>query len=57
MIVPGKEVLHSLRYHLQETLGVSLTNTRIIDAMHRDEVPHDLQDLLRALDTFRKSPF
>jgi hypothetical protein len=52
-IVPGKEVIRDLRTHINETLSVSLTDARIIDVMHRDEVPSDLQDLLSALDTFR----
>ena len=54
-IVPGKEVLRLLKSHLQETFGVSLTDARIIDAMHRDDLPSDLQKLLQGLDTFRTS--
>jgi hypothetical protein len=54
-VVPGKEVLRSLRSHLQENLGVSLTDTRIIESMRRDEIPDDLRELLQALDGFRQS--
>jgi energy-coupling factor transporter ATP-binding protein EcfA2 len=54
-IVPGKEVLRTLRAHLQEHHGVSLTDARIVDAIHRDEIPEDLKDLLRSVDAFRTS--
>lgn len=54
-IVPGKEVLGKLRAYLQEHLGVSLTDARIVDAIHRDEIPEDLRDLLHAVDAFRTS--
>lgn len=54
-IVPGKEVLAAFRGHVQTLLGVSLTDARIIDGMHKDDVPHDMRELLMALDEFRKS--
>jgi energy-coupling factor transporter ATP-binding protein EcfA2 len=54
-IVPGKDVLRALRSHLHENLGVSLTDARIVETMHRDEIPDDLQGLLQALDGFRES--
>jgi hypothetical protein len=54
-IVPGKEVLRALRTNLQEHFGVSLTDARIVDAIHRDEIPEDLRDLLQAVDKFRTS--
>jgi hypothetical protein len=54
-IVPGKDVLRALRSHVQENFGVSLTNARIVEGMRRDDIPNDLQELLRALDGFRKS--
>ena len=52
-IVSGKEVLRAFRAYLQQQLGVSLTDARIVDAIHRDEVPEDLRDLLHAVDAFR----
>jgi hypothetical protein len=52
-IVPGKDVLRALRAYLQEHLRVSLTDARIVDAIHREEVPGDLKDLLYAIDAFR----
>lgn len=54
-IVPGKDVLRALRSRLQEDVGVSLTDARIVDSMHRDEIPSDLEALLHALDRFRTS--
>ena len=54
-IVPGKEVLRAVRAYLQEHVGVSLTDARIVDAIHRDEIPEDLRDLLDAVDGFRTS--
>ena len=54
-IVPGKEVVRALRAYLQEHFGVSLSDARIVDAIHRDEIPEDLKDLLYAVDAFRTS--
>jgi energy-coupling factor transporter ATP-binding protein EcfA2 len=54
-IVPGKEVLRALRTHLQEHFGVSLTDSRIVESMRRDDIPDDLQELLQTLDKFRQS--
>lgn len=53
-LVPGKEVLGSFRERIQTTLGISLTDSRIIDAMRKDDVPIDLQHLLHEIDNFRK---
>ena len=36
-LVPGKEVLAQFRARVQESLGVTLTDNRVIDAMRRDE--------------------
>ncbi len=54
-IAPGKEVLRAVRTHLQEQLGVSLTDTRIIEAMRKDDIPEDLRNLLHEIDKFRTS--
>ena len=54
-IVPGKDVLRALRAYTQEHLGVSLTDARIVDAIHREEIPGDLRDLVHAIDAFRTS--
>lgn len=53
-LVPGKIVLRSLRDIVQRDFGVVLTDSRIIDAFHRDEIPQDLQTLIRVLDEFRR---
>lgn len=54
MIVPGKEVIRRLRASIQERFNLSLTDARIIDSMHRDQIPQDLCDLLMKLDAFRQ---
>ena len=38
--------------HLQQRYGVSVTVAGIIDAVHVDEIPAELQDLLRGLGEF-----
>lgn len=53
-LLPGKEVLRMLRERLQRTLGVSLTDARIVESMHKDEVPQDLVKLLEELENLRK---
>jgi len=55
VIVPGKEVLRDMRTRLQIGIGLSLTEARIVEAMRRDEIPKDLEVLLRQIDEFRRT--
>ncbi|WBV43790.1 ATP-dependent endonuclease [Pseudoroseomonas cervicalis] len=55
-ISPGKEVLGLLRVYLQEKFGISLTEAKIIESMHLEEIPKDLTDMLDSLEYFRNSP-
>ncbi len=50
-IVPGKTVLARLRTRLQ-TLGINLTDARIVAAMKLEEIGEDLQKLIVDLDAF-----
>jgi predicted ATPase len=52
-IAPGKTLLSSLRAGVQERWQVNLTDARIVAEFRRDEVPADLQELIRALDAYR----
>ena len=52
-IVPGKDVLRTVRDRLQESHGITLTDVRIVDSYRTEEVPQDLVALLRRLDGFR----
>lgn len=54
-LVPGKEVLRAFRARVHSTLGISLTDARIVDAVHVSEIPDDMVWLLRRLDAFRQS--
>jgi len=54
-IIPGKEVLSRFRARIQETYGVSLSDSRIIDAMRKEDISNDLIDLLQKLETFRRA--
>jgi len=54
-IVPGKEVLTKFRDEIQRTHGLSITDARIVEAMHKDEIPDDLISLLEKLDLYRKT--
>ncbi|WP_437915579.1 AAA family ATPase [Sorangium sp. So ce302] len=51
-IVGGKDVLRALREHYQK-LGIALTDARIIDALHREDIPGDLVALLNKLEQYR----
>ena len=51
-LVPAKEALAAVNQHLQESYGISVTPTGIIDAMCRDEVPTEMRDLLNRLADF-----
>lgn len=54
-IVPGKEALALLRERIQSSTGVSLTDSRILGALRKDEMPLDLRGLLTSLEDFRTS--
>jgi hypothetical protein len=54
-IVPGKAVLAALREQVASVYGVTLTDNRIIDAFHMEEIPEDLRRILRLLEEFRTS--
>lgn len=51
-IVPGKEFIAVLSTELQRDFGTTLTINQILDEMHRDDVPIDLQDRLRSMAAF-----
>lgn len=53
-IVPGKQVIKSLRSCLQEDYKINLTDVQIIDEFRKEEMPVDLLQLLDSLDSFRK---
>lgn len=52
-IVSGKDVLKDLREQLSARYSISLTDFRIIDEFHEDEIPEDLAQFLAALEEFR----
>jgi hypothetical protein len=53
-VVPGKEVLSRLRETLQTHYAVNLTDSRILAAFRREDIPSDLKVLLQSLEEFRK---
>jgi hypothetical protein len=55
-LVPGKETLQAFRERVQTTLGVSITDARIIDSIYREEIPADLVTLLQGVEKFRTTP-
>ena len=55
-VIPGKEILAVLRQRIQADFSVTLTDNRIIDAFHKDEIPEDIISLLNALEQFRSEP-
>jgi len=52
-IVSGKDVLAELRGSISAKYGVSLPDSRIVSSMKEDEMPLDLLELLKKLETFR----
>ncbi len=51
--VSGKSALAQLNARLQQDWSLSLTPLRIVDAMRRDEIPQEMNRLIRSLDEFR----
>jgi len=56
-VIPGKEALSVLNQRLQETYGVSITPTAIVDAMTADEVPSEMKKLIQELSQFASTKF
>lgn len=54
-LVSGKEVLRQYRQRVKDQYGITLTDSRIIDAMNKDDIPTDMVTLLNELDLFRIS--
>ena len=52
-LVPGKEVLSSFRARVQQLTGVTLSDSRIVNAMRRDDFPEELVGLVTSLEAFR----
>ena len=55
-VISDKEILAALRQRIQADFSVTLTDNRIIDAFHKDEIPEDIISLLNALEQFRSEP-
>ena len=51
-LVPAKDALSTINRHLQESYGVSVTATGIINATHVDEIPTEMRELLHRLAKF-----
>jgi hypothetical protein len=54
-MAPGKEALRRLRERLAEELGISLSDSRIVEAMRTEDIGSDLRSLLVQLNEFRTS--
>jgi hypothetical protein len=48
-------VLRVLREKVQALLNVSISDARIVDALHKHEIPPDLEELIRGIERFRTS--
>jgi hypothetical protein len=54
-LVPGKDVLRRFRQRVQDLYDVTLTDARIIESFHREDIPSDMRRLLDSLDSFRNA--
>ena len=55
-LIPGKEAISAINVHLQETYSVSITPVAIIDAMHIDDIPSEMRELVDKLVSFSSLP-
>ncbi len=53
-IVPGKDVLRRVREICQKEFSINLTDNRIIDEIHKNEIPSNLMELIEKIETYRK---
>ena len=51
-LIPGKEALKEVNRYLENSYGVSITSTAIIDSMRLDEVPTEMKELVELLKRF-----
>lgn len=54
-LLPGKQVLSNFNKKLQERFGISITPTAIIEAYKETEIPQDLVQLMKTLESFCKA--
>lgn len=54
-LVPGKALLAKLNEVLQQECGVSITTNVIVASMKSDEIPEEVQELVRSLEIFSRS--
>ena len=55
-LLPAKQALSAVNQQLQTQFGVSVTAAAIVDAMHADEIPCCVRDLLAQLAQFAATP-
>jgi hypothetical protein len=55
ILVPGKEVLARLRERAHEMFGITLTESRIAEALRKEEIPEDMCSLVHLLEQFRQT--
>jgi hypothetical protein len=53
-VVHGKDTLRALRTTIQNDYGISLSDNLIVGTFRKDEIPEDLQQLIYALDEYRR---
>jgi hypothetical protein len=52
-IIPGKKVLSALRQNIQDKYGVSLSETRLIEAITIQNAPEGILDILQVIEQYR----
>jgi AAA15 family ATPase/GTPase len=53
-LIPGKEAISHINQHFQSKYSISVTPSAIIDAMHLDEVPSEVRELIGVIDRYAK---
>ena len=54
-MIPGKDAISGFNELLQDQFGISVTTTAVIDAMRIEEIPAEIVELVKKLDTFATS--
>ncbi|MEO9385199.1 ATP-dependent nuclease [Chromobacterium phragmitis] len=50
--IPGKEVLKSIREEISSRHGVTISDSKILDAYRKNSIPHDMVELVSRLNSF-----
>lgn len=56
ILVPGKKILSAFNTYLQDTYGITVSPSLIIDCFRKSDIPSEMVELIDEIEEFRKTP-